>query len=251
MYAIITPDGLVKNNIYGYENCDISILSSPKLGASFVDYIITVHKAGKNIKGIGNETDEVFLFVISGSLKVYNNDEETILETGGFFYSRAGQKLYFENISEVSAKILLYKRKYKRLENFEPKTIYGNIENIISINSAFTAFKDNTNGADDVFNDPNISSLELNRTNPKTLISDKYTNANGRERTLNDIEVTTSAYVGGNNIELIKDRIITMTMVNDYVNSLPFNEIPTDSNVPYIEIVDGQILVSIGKQQAV
>ena len=115
----------------------------------------------------------------------------------------------------------------------------GNIENIISINSAFTAFKDNTNGADDVFNDPNISSLELNRTNPKTLISDKYTNANGRERALNDIEVTTSAYVGGNNIELIKDRIITMTMVNDYVNSLPFNEIPTDSNVPYIEIVDG------------
>lgn len=130
MYAIITPDGLVKNNIYGYENCDISILSSPKLGASFVDYIITVHKAGKNIKGIGNETDEVFLFVISGSLKVYNNDEETILETGGFFYSRAGQKLYFENISECNAKILLYKRKYKRLENFEPKTIYGNIENI-------------------------------------------------------------------------------------------------------------------------
>lgn len=47
MFAVITPDGLVKNNIYGYENCDISILSSPKLGASFIDYIITVKDGGK------------------------------------------------------------------------------------------------------------------------------------------------------------------------------------------------------------
>lgn len=37
-YALLTPDGLVKNIIPGFENCDVTILSTPKLGASFVDY---------------------------------------------------------------------------------------------------------------------------------------------------------------------------------------------------------------------
>lgn len=60
MFALIEPDGLVKNNIYGYEFCDISILSSPKLGASFVDYIITVKENGKNIFGVNNSEEKYF-----------------------------------------------------------------------------------------------------------------------------------------------------------------------------------------------
>lgn len=55
MYAVITPDGLVKNNIYGYEYCDISILSSPLLGASFVDYTITVKKRRQKYKRYRSE----------------------------------------------------------------------------------------------------------------------------------------------------------------------------------------------------
>ena len=86
MYALITPDGLVKNNIYGFENCDISILSSPLLGASFTDYIITVKENGRNLCGIGNESEEIFLFVIEGSLLVYNDNEKAGLTAGGFFF---------------------------------------------------------------------------------------------------------------------------------------------------------------------
>ena len=130
MYAVITPDGLVKNNIYGYENCDISILSSPLLGASFVDYVITVKKDGRNICGIGDNGEEVFLFVIDGSLLVYNDNSKAELTKGGYFFSPASSKLYFENNSENNAKILLYKRKYKPLNNLSPKTIYGNINDI-------------------------------------------------------------------------------------------------------------------------
>lgn len=130
MFAIIEPDGLVKNNIYGYENCDISILSSPKLGASFVDYIITVKKDGKNMEGIGNQGEEVFLFVISGQLEVYNSDERMQLISGGYFFSPEGNKLYFENKSINEAKLLLYKRKYVKLKDFSPKTVYGNINDI-------------------------------------------------------------------------------------------------------------------------
>ncbi len=45
-FALLTPDGLVKNIIPGFENCDVTILSTPKLGASFVDYLVTVHQNG-------------------------------------------------------------------------------------------------------------------------------------------------------------------------------------------------------------
>ncbi len=31
-FALLTPDGLVKNIIPGFENCDATILSTPKLG---------------------------------------------------------------------------------------------------------------------------------------------------------------------------------------------------------------------------
>lgn len=63
-YALLTPDGLVKNIIPGFENCDVTILSTPKLGASFVDYLVTLHQNGGNQQGFGGEGIETFLYVI-------------------------------------------------------------------------------------------------------------------------------------------------------------------------------------------
>lgn len=52
-WAVIEPDGCVKNVIPGFENCDVTILGSPKLGGTFVDYLPTVHEGGKNAQGWG------------------------------------------------------------------------------------------------------------------------------------------------------------------------------------------------------
>lgn len=35
-FALLTPDGLVKNIIPGFENCDATILSTPKLGLALL-----------------------------------------------------------------------------------------------------------------------------------------------------------------------------------------------------------------------
>lgn len=59
-FALLTPDGLVKNIIPGFENCDATILSTPKLGASFVDYLVTLHQNGGNQQGFGGEGIETF-----------------------------------------------------------------------------------------------------------------------------------------------------------------------------------------------
>ena len=47
-YIVLDPDGLVKNVVPGYENCDVTILGSPAMGATFADYLVHVHEGGKN-----------------------------------------------------------------------------------------------------------------------------------------------------------------------------------------------------------
>ena len=36
-YVLLEPDGLVKNAIPGYENCDVTILGSPAMGATIAE----------------------------------------------------------------------------------------------------------------------------------------------------------------------------------------------------------------------
>lgn len=45
-YVVIPPEGLVNNVIPGIENCRVSIVASPKYGASFVQYLITAQPGG-------------------------------------------------------------------------------------------------------------------------------------------------------------------------------------------------------------
>ncbi|ENC1711041.1 cupin domain-containing protein [Escherichia coli] len=97
-FALLTPDGLVKNIIPGFENCDATILSTPKLGASFVDYLVTLHQNGGNQQGFGGEGIETFLYVISGNITAKAEDSQ----------------------------IFLYKRRYVPVEGYAPWLVSGN-----------------------------------------------------------------------------------------------------------------------------
>lgn len=129
-YAIIPKEGLVNNVIPGFENCTISILASPKIGASFVHYLVEMNEGAKNHlgfpKGDNNpDTIETFIYCISGSVKVWNEDKEYILNDGGFIYSPPGKCVYLENLCETS-KLVMYKQVHIGLEGQEPFTVVGN-----------------------------------------------------------------------------------------------------------------------------
>lgn len=126
-YAVIEPDGIVKNTIPGFENCDMTILASPRLGATFVDYLLTVHAGGKNALGFGEAKEESILYVMEGDL-VVKADKEYKLTTGGYVYCPAGTKLYFDNQSGKDVRAFLYKRIYDRIEGHEPYVVTGNME---------------------------------------------------------------------------------------------------------------------------
>ncbi len=125
-YALIEPDGLVKNVIPGFENCDTTILASPKLGASFVDYLVTVNKDGGHKTGFGEEGIETFFYVVSGKVNAKADKEEFALTEGGYLFCPTGVKMYFENTEETPAVIYLYKRRYDAIEGHEARVVSGN-----------------------------------------------------------------------------------------------------------------------------
>lgn len=127
-YVLLEPDGLVKNSVPGFVNCDVTILGSPAMGATFVDYLVSVYEGGEN-KGFGEEGIEVFLYVESGDLDVQNEDKKERLTQGGFFFSPAGKKVSF-SYATSPAKVYLYKRRYDKLEGYEAYTVTGNTSDL-------------------------------------------------------------------------------------------------------------------------
>ena len=113
-FALLTPDGLVKNIIPGFENCDATILSTPKLGASFVDYLVTLHQNGGNQQGFGGEGIETFLYVISGNITAKAEGKTFTLSEGGYLYCPPGSLMTFVNAQAEDSQIFLYKRRYIR-----------------------------------------------------------------------------------------------------------------------------------------
>lgn len=131
LYAVIPPEGLVNNILPGFENCYTSILGSPRLGAKFTDYIVTLHKGGKNTGFAGQEGVQSFLFVVDGKLNATAGDEKFEFTQGGYVYCPPGVKLTFENAQDEDTKVYLYKQRYTPLEGEkEPWVVSGNTNDI-------------------------------------------------------------------------------------------------------------------------
>jgi len=131
-FAIIPPEGLVNNVIPGFENCIISIVASPKYGASFVEYIIKVGPLGGTYDYFGGDGRvETFLYCIKGEICITKSDNEAYnLTDGGYIYCSPWDGMKFNNLGNEECIVLLYKQVYIPATNYEPKTYVGNVNNI-------------------------------------------------------------------------------------------------------------------------
>ena len=127
-FAVLTPDGLVKNVIPGFENCDVTILASPKLGATFVDYLVTANEKGRNLAGFGGDGVETFLYLLKGNLQVKAGEQAFSLVPGGYLFCPPQKKMYWE--AETPCEFFLYKRRYKPIGGAIPQVVCGNISDI-------------------------------------------------------------------------------------------------------------------------
>lgn len=125
-YAIIPHDGLVNNVVPGFENTNISILGTPRLGASFSDFIAEFLEGGKNTLGFGGKGIETFVYVVSGKLLVSDSEESHELTEGGYAYFPVNEKMYFENAQSEPTEAFLYQRKYESIEGHQAHKVIGN-----------------------------------------------------------------------------------------------------------------------------
>lgn len=127
-FALIPQDGLVKNVLPGFTGCDVTILASPKLGATFVDYLVDMEAGGGNQQGFGGGRVEVFFYLLEGKATATVDGKDYALEAGSYLYCPAGQPLKWT--AEQPSKAFLYKRNYKALPDVTPAVVYQNIKDV-------------------------------------------------------------------------------------------------------------------------
>lgn len=129
LWAVVPKDGLVNNVIPIIENCRVSIVASPKMGASFVQYVVEAQNGGGTTKTWADEENiECFIYCISGNITVEIDGEKKELTDGGYGYAPAGVGISFR--SNTTSKLLLYKQVYIPTEGKEPYVVWGNTNDI-------------------------------------------------------------------------------------------------------------------------
>lgn len=133
-YAVITPQGRVINVIPGIEDCMMTILATPKMGASFVQLIGQVGENAKTTLAYGAKPhEEAFIYLLDGNaeLKVTVGGESRVLKQGGYAYAPPGTGIRFENTNRQTGRILLYKQRYiEHPAGLQPYTVFGNVHDM-------------------------------------------------------------------------------------------------------------------------
>lgn len=127
LWAVIPRDGLVNNVIPGISDCKVSIVASPKMGASFVQYVVETRPGGGS-EGFWAAEDciESFLYCISGKLTVSVGADTKEIRDGGYVFSPAGMGIKFINNSDDIARLLLYKQVYIPVQGSVAHACWGN-----------------------------------------------------------------------------------------------------------------------------
>ncbi len=126
LWAVLPEGGLVNNVIPAIKGCRVSIVASPKIGASFVQYIITAQQDGHTAAPLASEEGvESFLYVVSGSAKVKAGNNAYELAAGGYLFAPAEYGVNF--VAADGTKLLFYKQKYIPLAGTKAHIVTGNV----------------------------------------------------------------------------------------------------------------------------
>lgn len=129
-YAVISPDGRVINVIPGIEDCRMTLLATPKMGASFVQLIGTLGpQARTSLPYGGLPHEEAFIYLLDGEadLRVWAGEESHVLRQGGYAYAPPGAGIRFETANGQPGRILLYKQRYvPHPAGLGPRAVFGN-----------------------------------------------------------------------------------------------------------------------------
>lgn len=135
IYALIPPESRVFNVIPGISGCQTTILCSPKIGASFVQYVGTAQPGGGTDTPFAAQAhEEAFVYFLDGDgkLEVTTAGKTETYGQGGYVFSPPGAGLSFKNTGGKPLRFLLYKQRYIPHPNPEvkPYAVFGNVNDI-------------------------------------------------------------------------------------------------------------------------
>lgn len=134
-YVVIPPEGLVNNVIPGIEGCRVSIVASPKYGASFVQYLVEAQPGGGTRRPFGREEGvETFLYIISGRAALAADGQGFDAPAGSFLYAPPGLGLEFWQAGEEPMRAILYKQRYIPAEGVGlPQLCFGHTSQLETV----------------------------------------------------------------------------------------------------------------------
>ena len=137
-FALIPKENLCKSVIPGMEDCLVSVLASPDLGAKHAFYKVEV-PPGKGTSRVWAQEEgiESFAFVYQGEGTLSCAGESFSAPTGAYLYAPPGAGMEFANTGSEDMILLLVRQRYRPLEGYDAPSMYFNrLDNLEAKNLA-------------------------------------------------------------------------------------------------------------------
>lgn len=114
-YAVLALADRVESTLPQFKDATARVMTTPVLGARFVEYELLFKPGGQSIAPI-NDGLEHFLFVVEGEIEFEANGRTYQLDAGGYVWMPPDAPYSLRNVSDSLAHLLWLRRRYEPVE---------------------------------------------------------------------------------------------------------------------------------------
>lgn len=112
VYAILAKGDRVESTLPGFKGVTARVMTTPALGAKFVEHELLVRPGGGTTAPIEQEFEQ-FLFVIEGSIEFETGGQKHQFDTGGYAWLPPNTAFGFTSTSSDLTRMLWLRRRYE------------------------------------------------------------------------------------------------------------------------------------------
>lgn len=133
VYAILDQSDRVNSKLPNWRNTDAKIMTTPAMGAKFVEYEMYIHPGGGTKKAVDDGLEH-FLFVLEGEVAFELEGKTYDLAEGGTVWLPPSYPYSLTNNSDALARMLWLRRRYVEIEGIAvPDPIITNEKDVEAV----------------------------------------------------------------------------------------------------------------------
>ena len=114
-YAILALADRVESTLPQFEHATARVMTTPALGAKFVEYELLFRPGGRNVVPIEDGLEH-FLFVVEGEIEFETDGRNYQLDAGGYVWMPPGASYNLSNTGDSMTHMLWLRRRYEEVE---------------------------------------------------------------------------------------------------------------------------------------